>query len=125
MTTIAGMRSELADVFKTELPSGWDIQSHMSPKTISKPTLMIGSSKVRRGSTHALRVKEVTVMVVTPKSSPGLADDHLDELLDVVLDVLDRTAGTIWSEAERVLYAASEGSDGTNPAYTITLTMED
>lgn len=125
MTTIADMRAELAAVFKDQLSSGWDIQPHMGTRVIGKPTVMIGSSKVSRGTTHSLRVKEVTVMVVAPKTTAGAADDQIDQLLDQVLDVVDRITGTVWSEAQRAIYAPDPQGDGTNPAYTINLTLED
>ena len=69
---------------------------------------------------NALREYTFGLLLLTPLTRPGAADDELDGLLEDVLFALEGSAvpnGIVWSKAERATY------EDKFPAYEVTLTV--
>lgn len=60
----------------------------------------------------------VTLTVVTPYTEPGVADDDLDDLLELVLIALDQ-AGMSWDQADRGLWLDTHHAYAVNVALTL------
>ena len=85
--------------------------------------VMVALDEVAPGTYSGSRTITITVWVAVAKTTPGAADDALEDRLGDVLDVLDEIAWLSWSSAKRAVYLPSEDAAGF-PAFTITTTIE-
>lgn len=80
----------------------------------TRATVLVGSQGIDPPSVACpAPVYRCAVVVFVPITTPGAADDELDDLVDVVLSGIDST-GAAWRDVARGVWADSL------PAYTLT-----
>lgn len=80
--------------------------------------VIVSLDEVTPGVYSGSRMVKVGVLCAVSKTTPGAADDALEDLLADVLSILDGVAWVDWRSAKRSLYAPSEESSGF-PAFSI------
>ena len=112
------VRAQLANDIKPHLPKKWKVVPYQTNlDTVDVVTVMLKLSTVERTPAAPLASHTVTftMTVIEPVTTPGDADDAVDDDLDDLLFALDATENLIWSTATRVTY------NDRNPAYDIDL----
>lgn len=80
--------------------------------------VIVSLDEVKPGVYNGSRLVTISVLCAVAMTTPGKADDALEELLADVLDVLDGVAWADWRTAKRSLYAPTDESAGF-PAFSI------
>lgn len=119
MATTANARRQLAELLRPALGKMFDIFPVAEERdTYTKPTLLLKRSRVEPFRTPGHLVNTFELYVIEPQTNTEVSEDSLDDLLDEVLEALDESTDSLWTEAERITL----GQPG-NPAYRITLTL--
>lgn len=85
----------------------------------SMDLVVVGQDAIRPGITSGDTLqRQLAVIVVSRLTTPGPADDALEDLAETVLGYLDGAPFALWHEAVRGVYRESF------PCYTITLSQE-
>lgn len=114
-------RADLAAYLQAQLPSTWRVLAGLTGAApeAGYDLAVVGTDEVSPGQVMAgSRSYGLTVIVVGKLSTPGLADDHLEALLDEVLEVLDTLPWGQWTKATRATYLE------THPAFVVTVLKE-
>ena len=81
------------------------------------PVVMLRLDQVKPGPEQMTRRYEYSLVLVTPLTDAGPADDDLDLVLEDVLHLLDTLPDITWNDAKRGVYADA------NPAYEVAITV--
>jgi hypothetical protein len=108
-------RKQLGESLKPALPEFAVFPAPGGLDEITKPTLHLMRTRVEKlpQAPAGAYSHSFDLWVIAPQHA---SEDRLDELLDDVLEALDETSRTLWTDATRDSYS------DTNPAYRITLT---
>ena len=117
-----GGRRQLAEVLDEQTDDTFRVVAEPRKVQVDEAGLVL-LQVVRRTVKHSPEapagrfLNDVDVWVVVPYTDPEVGEDPLDDALDTVIEVLDRYAWILWTEAERTVYGE------TWPAYKITATL--
>lgn len=119
-------RTDLARVFRDELPDTWSvIDDPTPPENSNKPVLMLHREKVTKTAEQHNRLEHVVKLkVLSPLTLGTVAVDDADECLDTVLRILERVADLDWSEAEFAIYENFIGYEVSLAALTSNIYLE-
>lgn len=119
-------RTDLAQVFRDELPDTWSvIDDPTPPENSNKPVLMLHREKVTKtAEQHNSLEHVVKLKVLSPLTLGPVAVDDADECLDTVLRILERVADLDWSEAEFAIYENFIGYEVSLSALTKNIYLE-
>ena len=103
-----------------DLPAGIRVMPYARALTnLSQTVAMVRVDRVERGAVAGTRAYAMAVVVVSPKTEPGPADDELDGALEDVLHALETgNTGFLIGTATRAVFGDSQW-----PAYEIALTV--
>ena len=113
------IRAFITDALAPLLPPGWKlIPFPTGLDTLSQPVVLLKMNSIKRATSNpqGSREAEYILTVIEPRTSPGTADDALDEKLIDLLNAIDVVPNIRWTVATRVV-AANES----NPAFDISL----
>ena len=116
----SGPRQLLADALADGLPESVKVvgaAENISPEP-GHDVVIVSLDEVKPGAYSGSRLVSINVIAAVAKTTPGAADDALEEHLANVLAVLDEGASADWRSAKRPLYAPPEESSGC-PAFSI------
>jgi len=116
---MATFRKELGDLLREVMPSNVRvIDSQRTLDRIDSPTLQIIHTGVAKTPAMPLAARDIefTLNLLSPIEDIEMAEDELDNLIDEVLDALDRYPTANYS-------AAAKGVIGNLAGYSITLTL--
>ena len=116
----SGPRQLLADALADGLPESVKVvgaAENVSPEP-GHDVVIVSLDEVKPGAYSGSRLVSINVIAAVAKTTPGAADDALEEHLANVLAVLDVVPWVDWRSAKRSLYAPSEDSAGF-PAFSI------
>ncbi|KNY06864.1 hypothetical protein [Microbacterium sp. GCS4] len=107
MVGYAELRARLENDLLAEIPAG-TFQFVPVQKNIdrpSKPTLMLKLSSVSRHvAAQGVLMPTFVLTVISEKTDPGQADQHLDELLDILLAPIQRLRWVAFRGADKVSF---------------------
>lgn len=89
------------------LPDDIEVDAYAENKAVSKPTVMIRADGIRRhpDAPQALRRYAYALIVLTPKTDVGPADDELDDTVEDVLYAIEQSPTLPpWESAERGVF---------------------
>lgn len=114
-------RADLAAFLEAALPPTYRVSA--APTGASPEPgfdlCVVGTDEVNPGQVMAgSRGYTLTVIVVGKLATPGPADDHLEALIEEVLDALDGLPWGQWTKAARGTYLE------THPAFVVTVLKE-
>jgi hypothetical protein len=111
-------RDEVVAALQTVVPSGIEVIAYSRDiDQPAKPTVMVRVDRVRPvPESREVRRYGFALILITPKTTAGPADDELDGLLEDVLHAVESsTDGLVWTQATRANY------EDRFPAYQIEL----
>jgi hypothetical protein len=111
------LRNQLGDALSGALGKSWAVFPDPTTfrDTFTKPTLILERTKLEplpeAPAAHGVWKDSLNLILVDNDTDN---EDHLDELLEDVIEALDEVLGVRWLSAERGMYQL-------NPTYKITL----
>lgn len=101
------------------VPSGITVMAYA--RNIDAPaqdTVMVRIDEVTPSQyPRAIRAYKFALLLIVPQTTPGTADDELDNFLEDVLTALDASTDLSWESAQRATYEEKF------PAYEVTLSV--
>lgn len=100
------VRSWLAELLTAELPADWTLRPGVGDVDVLEgPTIILWPAELSPGPQRGVRTHELRVRLMTEVQDDTEADDELDALLPVLLDVIERNDPLVWTAAERGIHA--------------------
>jgi hypothetical protein len=98
------VRTELAALLKTALPTFRVVGYPTSPDAITRPTVLLWQTKVVRlpAAPEGAWLVDLDLWVVVGTEDPATCDDDLDTALELVVEAIDPMPAIIWDTAERL-----------------------
>lgn len=116
------VKDQLTAALEAGTPGRFKVDPYARNATINQPTVMVRFDNwvPAPDLPPSMRRYVFALLVITPKTSPGPADDELDgDMEDVCAAVLDTTHMDV-TGAERVTYTAEPDKGPALPAWQIT-----
>lgn len=94
-------RDEVVAALRDSVPEGITVMPYSrSADAVSGPTVMVRVDEVRPSDQpQAFREYQFSLLVITDRTEPGVADAELDALLEDVLYALDQSRLPVWTNA--------------------------
>lgn len=119
------IRAAVAASLAEALPESVKVvaQADAVAPAVGHDLVMVMLDEVQPGTYSGRRTSKVQVVVAVAKTTPGIADDVLEDLLGEVLTALDEIGWVNWTSAKRATYQPDPDAAGF-PAFTIDTTIE-
>jgi hypothetical protein len=102
---IVDARTQLAGLLEHALPDVDVVVDARSPEQLPRRRVVLLSRSVDPSPVACpVPVLELEAWAITPLTTPGRADDDVDDFVDDVLDALD-DSDVVWTSCERGLWA--------------------
>jgi hypothetical protein len=120
-----GVRATLADALHERLDESVKVVAQADAVTPEKghDLVMVMLDEVQPGTVMNSRHVKAQVVVAVARTTPGLADDDLEDRLGEVLDALDDIDWLTWTSAKRSTYLPEADAAGF-PAFSIDCEIE-
>lgn len=106
---IAGVRTALASRLKPLLPTRWKVEAALKepPAEFLSPLIVFEFTRITSSTTEGAPLPpgtagaEIDLIVGTPKTREGEAEDDVDELVLTLVKALDKQSDIFWASAEK------------------------